>query len=228
VCPDGTNDIADPDRPLPYTNIVGDADTCGNLVEFAEGKDKEICDLVYRDAGFCGCPGIEKINECSLCPNGESPPEPDRVVEDGFGKRRCGDIELAISYFNEDRCSTDGGLRITTDAYRCGCQDAELPQCPLCRDDDEEKCNLDRCTQKLLNLVPENEQDKECHFFCDGRYSDSSYFTLEADFRERCAAGSTLVWGCNEFRAMANSSVARAFSPIIVLGTLACIVALAF
>lgn len=50
VCSDETNDITDSDRPLPYTNIIGDAGTCGNLVETAErAKRKRNMILLFRE-----------------------------------------------------------------------------------------------------------------------------------------------------------------------------------
>jgi hypothetical protein len=91
------------------------------------------CDdtLLRRSAAWCGCPGVER--QCSLCPNGERPPNPGLIDPVYYGWD-CDTFDFVSSYFSKGECRglVDSIFEFDAPSY-CGCTDSPIPDvCDLC------------------------------------------------------------------------------------------------
>jgi hypothetical protein len=108
--------------------------TCGEVVEFMSVNDGDLsqagCSALQEYQGYCGCPAIPVKNECSFCPNGGTPFNPDKVISDVF---TCQGLYDFVSFLRMDECGENASdfKQIQAFAYVCGCPDVQ-PSCTLC------------------------------------------------------------------------------------------------
>ena len=131
LCPDGS-DVQFPysDRIVPNFSLGQYKDPPCSLLEayIRQSIATTDCELIQKQAGFCGCPGIEPKNACSLCDNGSSPGAPDRLTAEGD---TCELLDEYISFMKDEDCQSDGGKFLLAHAALCECPGAE-PKCTLC------------------------------------------------------------------------------------------------
>lgn len=137
---DGSNDAGYADRNIPLLSLpLNTNPTCGEVVEFMAVNDGDLsdagCSALQEYQGYCGCPDYPAKNECSFCPNGGTPSEPDKIVSDVF---TCGGLYDFVSFLRGDECTSDSTdfEEIAAFAYVCGCPDT-YPSCTLCPDGDD-------------------------------------------------------------------------------------------
>jgi len=138
LCEDhGSNDVAYPDRHIPLLSLpLNSNPSCQEVIEFMAVNDGDLsdagCNALQSYAGYCGCPSTSPVNECSFCPNGGTPSNPDKVVSELF---TCQGLYDFVSFLTSDGCSTDSNdfQQIQAFAYTCGCPNTQ-PSCTLCPD----------------------------------------------------------------------------------------------
>jgi hypothetical protein len=136
ICPDhGSNDAEYADRHIPLLSLpLNSNPTCGEVVEFMSVNDGDLsqagCSALQEYQGYCGCPAIPVKNECSFCPNGGTPFNPDKVISDVF---TCQGLYDFVSFLRMDECGENASdfKQIQAFAYVCGCPDVQ-PSCTLC------------------------------------------------------------------------------------------------
>lgn len=137
ICPDhGSNDAEYADRPIPLLSLPNNPNnpTCREVVEFMSINDGDLseasCSALQNYQGYCGCPDIPVKNECSFCPNGGTPSNPDKVVSDVF---TCQGLNDFVSFLTLNECGENSNdfAQIQAFAYVCGCLNAQ-PSCTLC------------------------------------------------------------------------------------------------
>jgi len=136
LCADhGSNAVEFADRNIPLLSLpLNTNPTCQEVIEFMAVNDGDLsdagCSALQGYSGYCGCPETPVKNECSFCPNGDIPSNPDKVVSDIF---TCKGLYDFVSFLDKDGCSEDSNdfRQIQAFAYICGCPDVE-PNCMLC------------------------------------------------------------------------------------------------
>lgn len=141
LCPNG-NTIAFPDNKLPFLSdlFLGFAPSCQILEAYLASKseDEAICFVSQSFiSDYCGCqaPGtsVHAQPPCSLCPDGELPRSPDRLISmPDFPFQTCRQLEEALSLLlpeNSEQCNLLSGAF----SIYCGCI-APQDSCSLCRD----------------------------------------------------------------------------------------------
>lgn len=136
LCSDhGSNDVAYADRHIPLLSLpLNSNPTCGEVVQFMSVNDGDLseagCSALQEYQGYCGCPSTAVKNECSFCPNGGTPSDPNKVVSDVF---TCQGLYDFVSFLRADECGADSSdfEQIQAFAYVCGCPNVE-PSCTLC------------------------------------------------------------------------------------------------
>lgn len=135
LCPDGSSFMGTKVVPN-FSPVSGDV-SCSDLNADTAFLDylfePGTCDdtLLRRSAAWCGCPQVER--QCSLCPNGERPPNPSLVDPVYYGWD-CDTFDFVSSYFSQSECKglADHILEFDAPSF-CGCKDAPIPQiCDLC------------------------------------------------------------------------------------------------
>ena len=124
LCPEG----ASPTKP---DLEVETTDTCLELDEYMSYMDETSCNSGQASniqaLGFvCGCPGVEA--QCSLCPNGDAPPDPYKVVNPQTGAT-CGMLAQNAAGLTATKCADQRGSILGISAARCDCEDAHYPVC---------------------------------------------------------------------------------------------------
>lgn len=93
--------------------FLGTSVTCEQYYDDMHALPKgDECDAIFGDFVhtfnpqiYCGCPGIESTDECSLCPEGSFVADPNIWISDIF--TTCGQMaDLAAATSNEDFCSS--------------------------------------------------------------------------------------------------------------------------
>jgi len=136
LCADhGSNDITHVERHIPLLTLpLNTNPTCGEVVEFMSVNDGDLsdagCSALQQYQGYCGCPATVAKNECSFCPNGGTPSNPNKVVSDDF---TCQGLYDFVSFLRMDECTADSVdfKQIQAFAYVCGCPNTQ-PLCTLC------------------------------------------------------------------------------------------------
>ncbi len=135
LCPDGSSfngGIVVPNfRPTDGDVSCSDLNADSSFLDYL--FESGTCDdtLLRRSAAWCGCPGVER--QCSLCPNGERPPNPSLVDPVYYGWD-CDTFDFVSSYFSASECGglADSILEFDAPSF-CGCQDSPIPNvCDLC------------------------------------------------------------------------------------------------
>jgi len=142
ICPDGSSFLGE--RVVPNFNPNEGDFSCTDLnsdVKFLDYLfESGTCSdtLLRRSAVWCGCPGIER--QCSLCPNGQPPPDP-MLVDPVYYGWDCHTFDFVSSYFSSEECVDMVNTIFEFDAPSyCGCSSSEesyipIPQpqvCDLC------------------------------------------------------------------------------------------------
>ena len=132
MCPDGSVDLAYPDRIVPFFNLGGNNSnpTCQQVAAAAQSTESVNCAVVQAQAGYCGCAGVEPQRKCSFCPDGSKPANADTVSP---SNDKCGDLFTYIEYLGEQDCESNRLRSMQGLAYLCGCPGVE-PQCTVCPD----------------------------------------------------------------------------------------------
>jgi hypothetical protein len=132
MCPDGSVDLAHPDRIVPFFNLGGNNSnpTCQQVAAAAQITEDANCTLVQAQAGYCGCAGVQPQGKCSFCPDGSKPANFDMVSP---SNDKCGDLFTYIEYLGEQDCKSPRFRSMQGLAYLCGCPGVE-PQCSVCPD----------------------------------------------------------------------------------------------
>jgi len=136
LCADhGSNDITYSERHIPLLTLpLNTNPTCGEVVEFMAVNDGDLsdagCSALQQYQGYCGCTATVAKNDCSFCPNGGTPSNPDKVVSDDF---TCQGLYDFVSFLRMDECTADSidFKQIQAFAYICGCPNTQ-PSCTLC------------------------------------------------------------------------------------------------
>ena len=110
--------------------------TCGDLssepafLDFFSSPGDCGDTFLQRSAAWCKCPGVEL--ECTLCPGGTSPPNPDRMEHVLFGWT-CKSFEFVTALLGRDECPNAAEI-LEFDAAAFCCPDIEPPPavCSLC------------------------------------------------------------------------------------------------
>lgn len=109
LCPDGS---PPPDLDL---SVEGIDLSCGELENLATAAQPDACEDISRFAAACACLD-QTVPFCSLCPNGEPPPDMDLVLPN---QATCGNVDaLAREETTENGCAA---LRNYA-AAACGCE----------------------------------------------------------------------------------------------------------
>lgn len=132
MCPDGSVELAYPDRIVPFFNLGGDNSnpTCQQVAAAAQTTESVNCALVQAQAGYCGCAGVQPQRQCSFCPDGSEPANTDTIAP---SNDKCGDLFTYIEHLGEDDCKSNRFRSMQGLAYLCGCPGVE-PQCSVCPD----------------------------------------------------------------------------------------------
>ena len=110
--------------------------TCGDLVaepaflDFFSSPGDCGDTFLQRSAAWCQCPGVEL--ECTLCPGGTSPPNPDRMEHVLYGWT-CRSFEFVTALLSRDECPNAAEI-FEFDAAAFCCPDTVPPPevCSLC------------------------------------------------------------------------------------------------
>lgn len=139
LCPDGRVNIMASLIVVPNFEPLEQDMTCANIPwdgSFLESLfETGTCDdtMLRRSAAWCGCSGVSR--QCSLCPNGERPPNPSLIDPVYYGWD-CDTFDYVSSFFSTEECSglVDTIFEFDAPSY-CGCADAPIPNiCHLCPD----------------------------------------------------------------------------------------------
>jgi hypothetical protein len=135
LCPDGRPFVGSSVVPnfRPSDEDLSCADLNADVAYLDYLFESGTCDdtLLRRSASWCGCPGVEQT--CSLCPNGERPPNPGLVDRVYYGWD-CDTFDFVSSYFSEGECNglVDSIFEFDAPSF-CGCSNAPIPAvCDLC------------------------------------------------------------------------------------------------
>ena len=135
LCPDGqafdgsamVPNFKPHDTDIACADLNADPTFLGYLFESGKCADT----LLRRSAAWCKCPGVER--QCSLCPNGERPPNPGLIDPVYYGWD-CDTFDYMSSYFSQSECGylVNSILEFDAPSY-CGCTDSPIPNvCDLC------------------------------------------------------------------------------------------------
>ena len=83
VCPGGVQNFLYPDKIIPKFSLIPNffIPTCQQIDTYLKNSPGIDCQIVQALGGYCGCGGIEPVNACSLCPEGEMLSNPMLVTE---------------------------------------------------------------------------------------------------------------------------------------------------
>ena len=90
--------------------------------------------FLQRGAFYCGCPDVEA--ECSLCPDGQRPTNPERGDAWITGSN-CEGLEYLLALYKADECTDLRSSYGVDFAHFCKCPDYEKPDtgtCVMCED----------------------------------------------------------------------------------------------
>mmetsp|Transcript_36387 Transcript_36387/g.56525 ORF Transcript_36387/g.56525 Transcript_36387/m.56525 type:complete len:443 (-) Transcript_36387:212-1540(-) len=134
MCPDGTIQMNRPDNVVPFFSLVDGTGnpTCMDVAVAAASTalDEIDCDLIQKQAGFCGCANADPLNECTFCPSGETPAHLDLVVST---TDTCRELNDYTTYMDASTCESGRAANIKALGFVCGCPGVEA-QCSLCPD----------------------------------------------------------------------------------------------
>jgi len=111
-----------PDASIPYFVLPGaEAPTCSDLafVSSMVPSDSNLCAKYQTNAGYCGCPEVKPLNNCSFCPNGDIPARSGLLLPTG---ESCKSLHTYVSFFDDDQCSSLQYKAIVSAAAECGCE----------------------------------------------------------------------------------------------------------
>jgi len=111
-----------PDATIPYYSLTGSGSTTCSDLDFAASLvagDSTLCEKYQANAGYCGCPEMEPLNQCSFCPKGEVPSRSTLVLPSGD---TCEDLYTYVSFLDDDQCTSLQYRSIVNNAYDCGCE----------------------------------------------------------------------------------------------------------
>jgi hypothetical protein len=136
VCPDGSDYVSSNVLPLG----LGTNPTCAEYEvtrqAYASLFTPGLCSDIplQRAAPDCGCPGVER--ECSLCPDGQRPTNPERGDAWITGST-CEGLEFLVGLYKSDECIELRESYGVDFAHFCKCPDYEKEDtgtCVMCED----------------------------------------------------------------------------------------------
>ena len=131
LCPSGGTNFEFPDASIPYFILPeDDAPSCSDLAFVASmvPSDSYLCAKYQANAGYCGCPDLQPLNNCSFCPNGNIPARAGLLLPTG---ESCKNLHTYVSFFDEDQCSSLQYDAIAANADGCGCETGGLDDSAL-------------------------------------------------------------------------------------------------
>ncbi|KAG7352399.1 hypothetical protein IV203_008447 [Nitzschia inconspicua] len=150
MCSDGTNDLANPDRLVPFFAFLGNSfsATCRELADFytlydIDDPDFTTCEFVQMESRYCGCQAeteTSPVNSCNLCPNGAASVQSSKFIHE-LGMT-CSQLETYLSFVPADQCSMPWVVDLQRFDYFCGCT-AATAECPICPDGSTDVANPD-------------------------------------------------------------------------------------
>jgi hypothetical protein len=135
LCPDGSSFMGSSVVPnfSPNEGDFSCADLNSDVAYLDYLFESGVCDdtLLRRSASWCGCPGVQRT--CSLCSNGERPPNP-TLIDPVYYGWDCDTFDFVSSYFSEGECMGLVNSIFEFDAPSfCGCSNSQIPDvCDLC------------------------------------------------------------------------------------------------
>lgn len=162
MCSDGTNNMANPDRKVPFFEFLGGSfsTTCQELADIYTIYDTEdpnfsTCDFLQILPRWCGCldePVNSPVGACSVCSDGSFPAKADFFIEEI--DMTCGDLQTYLSFIPADQCSHEWIADFERFGYMCGCATATAT-CPICADGSVDITNPDGVIPYMV--IPNNE-----------------------------------------------------------------------
>lgn len=153
VCSTG-EDVGFPKKKIPS---IG---KCEDAPKFP--ADSEECETFQKAAAWCGCPGV--VQECFLCPDGESSPTP-KAEALLFPGKTCLDYEFDASVLTSEECSSNPDLNKNFDLPAfCSCENTSPPRlCELCPGGEVANKNDD----SIVPGIKCKDADDILHFFSE-------------------------------------------------------------
>lgn len=160
MCSDGTNNLANPERKVPFYEFLGNSfsSTCQKLADFYtlyDTNDISTCEFVQIESKYCGCQSETDsgpVNACKICSDGTAPLKGDKFIPEL--QMSCDELESYLSYLPADQCGMPWIFDFQRFDYICGCANATAP-CPICPDGSIEITNPDAIIPYLM--IPNNE-----------------------------------------------------------------------
>jgi hypothetical protein len=136
ICPDGSDYV--PSNTIPLGQ--GNDPTCA-IYELTKNSYSSAFEVVtcadtflQRAAIYCGCPDVEK--ECTVCPDGQTPTNPERG-DAWITQSNCAGVEFLLSLYSAEECSSLRDSYGVDFAHFCKCPDyekADTGTCLMCED----------------------------------------------------------------------------------------------
>jgi hypothetical protein len=167
MCDDGSNNLSNPDRKVPFYEFLGTrfSTTCQDLAAFYtlyDTDDPEIstCEFIKLESRYCGCqsePDSSPVNACKLCSDGTAPADGGKFIADL--DMTCSELEDYMNYVPADQCNAPWIIDFKRFDYFCGCASATA-ECPICSDGSIEVSNPDAVIPYLI--IPPNNENPTC------------------------------------------------------------------
>ena len=162
MCSDGTNNLVNPDRKVPFYEFLGGAfsSTCQELADFytiydTEDPEFSSCDFIGILSRYCGCvsePVTDPVGACHVCADGSTPARADFFITEI--DMTCGELETYLNFIPADQCDHQWIADFERFGYMCGCPSATAT-CPICPDGSLEISNPDGVIPYMV--IPNNE-----------------------------------------------------------------------
>lgn len=215
VCPDGGQIARSNDIPFGSTTQYTCAENLYREASYNAIQEPGTCDdtIIRRGAFYCDCPNVEQ--QCTLCPDGSSPTNPERGDAWVTGSN-CEGLEFLFSIYTAEECD---GLRNNFGvdfAHFCKCPDYEKDE------EIEEECFI--CSGGLANpsftyTDPNDNFQRTCSQAADFAKSITRQNTCDTYMQQVLARGCRCNDGGPVFR-NPNSSGAEHLTTIFSTGAM--------
>lgn len=163
MCSDGTNQLQQPDRKIPYYEFgrTKFTNTCQEMADFYTLYDTgdeglTTCYIMQMENKYCGCLSNQSnapANACGFCPDGSKSPKPTKYIDEL--KMTCGELETYLTYIEADQCSMPWITDLKRFDFFCGCTTAKA-FCAMCPDGSIDITNPDAIVPYLVVADNEN------------------------------------------------------------------------
>lgn len=162
MCDDSTNNLASPDRLVPFFEFLGNSfsTTCRELADFytlydTEDPEFSTCEFVKMESRYCGCqsePDTVPVGACKLCSDGATAVQGTKFIDE-LGMT-CTQLENYLTYVPADQCGMPWISDLLRFDFYCGCTVATA-ECPICPDGSTDVSRPDAVIPYLI--IPKNE-----------------------------------------------------------------------